>query len=125
MAKLMNVGFGNLVNTDMILGIITPDSAPAKRMILHSKENASVIDATQGRRTKSIIMLLKEYKMVVPAQVGVIHIRIENGDVAVVKFNDDEATLKQVKVDRENKELYLTPNSNNNKHLPQIIKKLR
>ena len=56
MAKLMNVGFGNLVNTDMILGIITPDSAPAKRMILHSKENASVIDATQGRRTKSIII---------------------------------------------------------------------
>ena len=47
MAKLMNIGFGNMVNTDKIVSIISSDSAPAKRMISRGK--------TQGRRTKSVI----------------------------------------------------------------------
>lgn len=56
MGKLINVGFGNMVNTDRIIAIINPDSAPAKRIIQKNKENDSVIDATQGRKTKSIII---------------------------------------------------------------------
>ncbi|WP_443960103.1 DUF370 domain-containing protein [Roseburia inulinivorans] len=55
MAKLMNIGFGNMVNTDKIVSIISSDSAPAKRMISHGKEQEILIDATQGRRTKSVI----------------------------------------------------------------------
>lgn len=56
MARLMNVGFGNVVNTDRILSIISPDSAPAKRLISRAKEQETIIDATQGRRTKSVII---------------------------------------------------------------------
>ena len=52
MAKLMNIGFGNMVNTDKIVSIISSDSAPAKRMISRGKEQEILIDATQGRRTK-------------------------------------------------------------------------
>lgn len=55
MAKLMNIGFGNMVNTDKIVSIISSDSAPAKRMISCGKEQEILIDATQGRRTKSVI----------------------------------------------------------------------
>ncbi len=55
MSKLMNIGFGNVVNTDKILCIITPDSAPAKRQIQRAKEENRLIDATQGRRTRSVI----------------------------------------------------------------------
>ncbi len=55
MAKLMNIGFGNMVNTDKIVSIISSDSAPAKRMIGRGKEAEILIDATQGRRTKSVI----------------------------------------------------------------------
>ena len=55
MAKLMNIGFGNMVNTDKIVSIISSDSAPAKRMIAKGKEQGTLIDATQGRRTKSVI----------------------------------------------------------------------
>mgnify|MGYP000976555954 len=55
MAKLMNIGFGNMVNTDKIVSIISSDSAPAKRMISRGKEHEILIDATQGRRTKSVI----------------------------------------------------------------------
>lgn len=55
MAKLINIGFGNMVNTDKIVSIISSDSAPAKRMIARGKEQDCLIDATQGRRTKSVI----------------------------------------------------------------------
>lgn len=55
MSKLMNIGFGNVVNTDKILCIITPDSAPAKRQIQRAKEENRLIDATQGRRTRGVI----------------------------------------------------------------------
>ncbi len=55
MAKLMNIGFGNVVNTSKILCIITPDSAPAKRQIQRAKEENRLIDATQGRRTRAVI----------------------------------------------------------------------
>ena len=55
MAKLMNIGFGNMFNTDKIISIISSDSAPAKRMIQRGKEQELLIDATQGRRTKSIV----------------------------------------------------------------------
>ena len=56
MASLMNIGFGNVVNTDKILTIINPDSAPAKRMVQKAKEEERIVDASQGRRTKSIIL---------------------------------------------------------------------
>lgn len=56
MAKLINIGFGNMVNTDRILAVINPDSAPAKRIISKNKEKETLIDATQGRKTKSIII---------------------------------------------------------------------
>jgi len=53
MAGLINIGFGNMVNTDKIISIIS--SAPAKRLIQRGKETETLIDATQGRRTKSVI----------------------------------------------------------------------
>lgn len=57
MAGLMNIGFGNLVHTDKIIAIISMDSAPAKRMVQSAKEEERIIDATQGRRTRSVIIM--------------------------------------------------------------------
>jgi len=56
MQRLINIGFGNLMNSEHILCIVSPDSAPAKRLISRGKEAETLIDATQGRRTKSVIM---------------------------------------------------------------------
>ncbi|MBQ1547038.1 MAG: DUF370 domain-containing protein [Lachnospiraceae bacterium] len=53
----INAGFGNMVNEDHISVIISPESAPAKRMIQSAKEDKTVIDATSGRRTRSIVIL--------------------------------------------------------------------
>lgn len=55
MNNFMNIGFGNIVNADKIIAMITPDSAPAKRLIQKAKEEARIIDATQGRRTRAVI----------------------------------------------------------------------
>ncbi len=51
----MNIGFGNIINADKVIAMITPDSAPAKRMIQKAKEESRLIDATQGRRTRAVI----------------------------------------------------------------------
>ena len=57
MDKLINIGFGNIVNTSKIIAIVSPDSAPVKRMVQRSKENGTVIDATQGRKTKAVMVM--------------------------------------------------------------------
>lgn len=61
MSSFINIGFGNVINTDKIVSIINPDSAPAKRLIQRAKEQEILIDATQGRRTKSVIATDTQY----------------------------------------------------------------
>ncbi len=55
--KLINVGFGNAVNSDRVIAIISTDSAPAKRIISQAKEKNMLIDATQGRKTQAILIM--------------------------------------------------------------------
>ena len=54
--KLINVGYGNMVAVSHIIAIVSPDSAPIKRMVQDAKERGTAIDATFGRRTKSVII---------------------------------------------------------------------
>ena len=55
--KLLGIGFGNLVNSDRIIAVVEPDSNPVKRLVSTSKEKSMLIDATQGRKTKSVIIM--------------------------------------------------------------------
>lgn len=54
--KLINIGFGNLVAADRLVAVISPESAPIKRMVQESKDCSRCIDATYGRKTKSVIV---------------------------------------------------------------------
>lgn len=54
---LIHIGFGNIVNTSKIIAIVSPDSAPVKRLVQNAKEAGRAVDATQGRKTKSVIMM--------------------------------------------------------------------
>ena len=54
--NLVNIGFGNLVNADRVISIVSPESAPVKRIIQKSKEKGTLIDATHGRKTQSVII---------------------------------------------------------------------
>ena len=58
--KLINVGFGNMVSEDKIVAIVSPDSAPVKRMVQEAKEKGTAVDATYGRKTKSVIVTNSE-----------------------------------------------------------------
>ncbi len=54
--KLVNIGFGNMVSAERIIAVVTPESAPIKRIVQDAKENGSLIDASHGRKTKSVLM---------------------------------------------------------------------
>lgn len=57
MGKLIHIGFGNVVNTEKIIAIVSPDSAPIKRLVQKAKESGMAIDATQGRKTKAVLIM--------------------------------------------------------------------
>ncbi|MCH5315332.1 MAG: DUF370 domain-containing protein [Eubacterium sp.] len=54
--NLVNIGFGNLVNADRVISIVSPESAPIKKIVRESKANNTLIDATHGRKTMSVII---------------------------------------------------------------------
>ncbi|MBR4451902.1 MAG: DUF370 domain-containing protein [Clostridia bacterium] len=54
--KLINIGFGNMINASRIVAIVSPESAPVKRIIQEAKESKNLIDATHGRRTRAVII---------------------------------------------------------------------
>ena len=55
--KLINIGFGSMVAAGRLLAIVAPDSAPIKRVIQEARERGMLIDASYGRKTKSVILM--------------------------------------------------------------------
>lgn len=55
--KLINIGFGNMVSADRLIAIVSPDSAPIKRIVQESRDRGMLIDASYGRRTRSVIVM--------------------------------------------------------------------
>ena len=59
--KFINIGFGNMVASDRIITIVSPDSAPVKRLVQDAKDSGRVIDVSCGRRTRSVIITDSEH----------------------------------------------------------------
>ena len=55
--KLVNIGFGNMVSAEKVVAVVSNESAPIKRMVQEAKERGAVIDATFGRKTKTVIIM--------------------------------------------------------------------
>ena len=55
--KLINIGFGNMISSARVLAIVSPDSAPIKRVIQEARERAMLVDASYGRKTRSVILM--------------------------------------------------------------------
>lgn len=55
--KLIQIGFGNFVSDERIVAVVSPDSAPIKRMIQEARDNTSLVDATYGRKTQTVIVM--------------------------------------------------------------------
>lgn len=61
MGKFVNVGYGNMVNADRIVAVIGYESAPSKRIVAQAREDGRLIDATQGRRTRGVIITSEDH----------------------------------------------------------------
>jgi regulator of extracellular matrix RemA (YlzA/DUF370 family) len=55
--KLINIGFGNIVSAGRIIAVVSPDSAPIKRIIQEARDSERLIDASYGRRTRSVVIM--------------------------------------------------------------------
>ena len=66
--KLINIGFGNVVSAAKVVAIVSPESAPIKRVIQDAKDKGRVIDATYGRRTRAVIITDSDHIILGPVQ---------------------------------------------------------
>lgn len=55
--QLINIGFGNIVSANRIIAIVSPESAPIKRMVQEAKDSKMAVDATYGRRTRAVVIM--------------------------------------------------------------------
>ncbi len=78
--KLINIGFGNVVSADKVLAVVSPDSSPIKRVIQDAREKGSLIDATYGRKTQSVIITESDHVILSFAPVETISGRLEEED---------------------------------------------
>ena len=80
--KLLNIGFGNMVSTDRLVAIVSPDSAPIKRMIQEGRDRGVLIDATYGRKTRSVGIMDSDHIVLSAIQPDTVAARL-NGKEAV------------------------------------------
>ncbi len=83
MLRLINIGFGNMIAADRIIAIVSPDSAPVKRMIQEARDRKRVIDATQGRRTRAVIQTDSDHVVLSAIQPETIAGRVGQRDTAI------------------------------------------
>ncbi len=55
--RLINIGFGNMISSERLLSVVSPDSAPIKRLVQEAKDRAMLIDASFGRKTRAVIVM--------------------------------------------------------------------
>lgn len=78
--KLINIGFGNTVSANRLVAIVSPESAPIKRIIQDARAKGMLIDATYGRRTRSVIITDSDHVLLSAVQPETIAVRIGNKD---------------------------------------------
>ncbi|MBQ2675857.1 MAG: DUF370 domain-containing protein [Clostridia bacterium] len=78
--KLINIGFGNMVNANRMIAIVSPESAPIKRIISEAKEQGNLIDATHGRRTRAVIITDSNHIILTYLQAETVANRLDEAD---------------------------------------------
>ena len=87
--KLINIGFGNIVSAQRVVTIIGPESAPIKRIIQDGRDKGVVIDATYGRRTRSVLIMDSGQIILSAVQPETISHRLMNKDVITSEGMDE------------------------------------
>jgi extracellular matrix regulatory protein A len=81
--KLINIGFGNIVNASRIVSIVSPESSPIKRFINQARERNLLVDSTYGRRTRAVIVMDSEHVILSAVQPETVGQRLSMSDVLV------------------------------------------
>lgn len=89
MARFINIGFGNIVNAEKVVAVVNPDAAPIKRMVQSAREEGRVIDATQGRRTKAVLITQEGFAVLSALQTDTIGRRIQMDDKSILEEKGD------------------------------------
>ncbi len=92
--KLINIGFGNIVSANRIVAIVSPESAPIKRIIQEARDGERLIDATYGRRTRAVIIMDSDHVILSAVQPETVAHRVDVDDdtetKAEIKEKEDE-----------------------------------
>lgn len=88
--KLVNIGFGNIVSANRIVAIVSPESAPIKRIITEAREKGVLIDATYGRRTRAVVITDSEHVILSAVQPETVAHRLTSKEVPVTSEEEDE-----------------------------------
>ncbi|GEL75932.1 extracellular matrix/biofilm regulator RemA [Tenuibacillus multivorans] len=81
--KLINIGFGNVVSANRIISIVSPESAPIKRIITVARDNNKLVDATYGRRTRAVIISDSDHVILSAVQPETVGQRVVNEDMNI------------------------------------------
>lgn len=91
MNGLINIGYGNVVNGDKIVAIISPEAAPIKRMVQNAKDEGRAIDATCGRKTRAVIVTESNHLILSALMPETITNRYQEKESSEWKGEEDEA----------------------------------
>lgn len=78
--SLINIGFGNIVAANRVVAVVSPESAPIKRLIQESRDKKSLIDATYGRRTRAVIVTDSDHIILTAVQPETIANRLSSNE---------------------------------------------
>ena len=79
--QLINIGFGNIVSANKIVAIVSPESAPIKRIVQEAKDNKMAVDATLGRRTRAVIIMDSGHVILSAVQPETVAARVDKNEV--------------------------------------------
>lgn len=88
--KLINVGFGNIVSVQHVIAIVSPDSAPIKRIIQETRDKGKLIDATYGRRTRAVIITDSDHVILSAVMPETVANRLHNKDNSEPAIPDND-----------------------------------
>ena len=78
--QLINIGFGNMVSSAKLVAIVSPESAPIKRIVQHERDKGMLIDATYGRRTRAVIVMDSDHVVLSAIQPETIAARLDSNE---------------------------------------------
>lgn len=88
--KLINIGFGNIVSANRLVAIVSPESAPIKRIIQEARERGMLVDATYGRRTRAVIITDSDHIILSAVQPETVAHRLNNKEADVPAEEEEE-----------------------------------